>query len=178
MKWRLETRKIKDLRTYGKNARRLSSHDAAHLEKSLEKFGQCEPIVVNTDNTIIGGHQRLRTLHKMKHKEVDVYVPDAPLNEKEVEELNIRLNRNVGEWDWDMLANDWDEMDLAEYGFTDSELCLQQDDEVLDDVKEDVPSNWSMSVTFATPEDLNDAEPLIAAIVKKYKGAKCKLKVK
>lgn len=129
MKWTLEKRRVSELREYAKNPRRLNKHDAEHLQKSIDKFGQCEPIVINSDNTIIGGHQRLRTLHKLKYKEVDVYVPDTPLSPKEVEELNIRLNRNAGEWDDDMLANAWDIGDLLDWGFTDAELAIDSSDQ-------------------------------------------------
>ena len=135
MKWTLEKRKISSLREYAKNPRRLSKHDAKHLQESIEKFGQCEPIVINCDDTIIGGHQRLRTLKKLKYKEVEVYVPDSPLSEKEVEELNIRLNRNAGDWDDDMLANAWNLRDLLDWGFTQDELDVDLD--VLEGTKTD-----------------------------------------
>lgn len=127
MKWNLEKRKIADLKPHPKNPRKLSKHDAKHLEESLERFGQCEPIIVNTDGMIIGGHQRIRTLKKMKIKEVDVYIPDRDLTENEVDELNIRLNRNVGEWDFDILANEWEIDSLIDWGFTAEELSIDLD---------------------------------------------------
>ena len=43
---------------------------------------------------------------------------------KHVEELNIRLNKNTGEWDWDILANDWEVDDLLAWGFTEEELSI------------------------------------------------------
>lgn len=127
MQWKLEKRKIKDLVGHARNPRKLSKHDAEHLQKSLEKFGQCEPIVVNADGTIIGGHQRVRTLKKMGTKEVDVYIPDVPLTDTEVDELNVRLNRNAGEWDFDVLANAWELPDLLDWGFTEDELSIDID---------------------------------------------------
>lgn len=171
MKWKLEQRNVKELCEYGKNARRISRHDAMHLEESLGKFGQCQPIVINTDNVVVGGHQRLRTLRKMGHKTVDVYVPDTPLDEKEVAELNIRLNRNLGEWDWDMLANDWDQVDLSQYGFTDKELCVERLEGEDGGAEESSTKKTSMTVTFQSLEDLQDAENHIAAIVDRYEGA-------
>ena len=90
MKWSLEKRSVNDLREYAKNPRTLTKDQYVQLNESLTKFGQCEPLVINTDNVIVGGHQRLRTLRKMGYKEVDVYVPNSPLTEKEVQELNIR----------------------------------------------------------------------------------------
>jgi ParB-like chromosome segregation protein Spo0J len=122
--WKLETRKIKDLKEYSKNPRTLTHEQAKHLEKSLSKFGLIDKPIINTDNTIIGGHQRLRILKKLKLKEIECYVPDKTLDEKDVEELNIRLNKNTGEWDFDILANEWDVCELVEWGFGQKELEL------------------------------------------------------
>ena len=46
-------------------------------------------------------------------------MPETKLSDRDVEELNIRLNRNTGEWDWDILANEWEVEDLQEWGFDD-----------------------------------------------------------
>ena len=125
--WSLEKKKIKELREYSGNPRTLTKQQSEHLRKSLEKFGQCEPIVINPDGLIIGGHQRVRTLKKMGYKEVDVYVPDSALSEKEIQELNIRLNKNVGDWDYDVLANCFDLFDLVEWGFESSDFDIDAD---------------------------------------------------
>jgi ParB-like chromosome segregation protein Spo0J len=117
MKWNLEKRKIKDLFEYTKNPRTLTKDQQSQLQKSLETFGQCKPIVINTDNLIIGGHQTTRTLKKMGHKEVVVYVPEQTLTDREVEELNIRLNANGGSFDEDILANCYEVADLINWGY-------------------------------------------------------------
>jgi len=179
VKWRRETKKIKDIHEYPKNARSLNQHDAAHLQESLSKFGQCEPLVVNTDGTLIGGHQRIRTLKKMGYKEVDVFVPDVPLSEKEVEELNIRLNRNVGNFDYDVLANMWDPADLLEYGFTPEELQIEEIDSKSGPGEGTKESDMSsMTIWFADAMHLQEAEAKIAPIVEGFGGAKYKVKVK
>ncbi len=179
MKWNLEKRKIKELHEYAKNPRQLHKYEAAHLQESLSKFGLCEPIVINRDGTIIGGHQRVRTLRKMGYKEVDVYIPDIALKEKEFAELNIRLNKNIGSWDFDMLANAWDPIDLVDWGFTPEELHLDE----LPDIEgegEDATSSESctMNIHFKKPEDLQEAENKIRVIVDGYEGAHCAVKVK
>jgi len=137
MQWKLERRKLSSLKKYAHNPRILSKHDGNHLRQSLEKFGQCEPIVINADGTIIGGHQRVRTMKSLKESMVDVYVPERALDDQEVRELNIRLNRNIGEWDFDILANEWDENDLLSWGFLDGELGLDVEEVDSSDEEDD-----------------------------------------
>jgi ParB-like chromosome segregation protein Spo0J len=124
IQWSLERRKLKDLVPHGKNPRKLSKHDYEHIKLSLEMFGCIDKPVINTDNTIIGGHQRIAVLKKMGVKEIECWVPDKALMPQQADELNIRLNRNQGEWDFDILANQWDENDLVAWGFDAMELNL------------------------------------------------------
>lgn len=137
IKWHLETRKIKELKPHPKNPRQITKDQDRNLKASLDKFGMAEVVVINTDNTIIGGHQRVRILKSQKQNEVECRVPERTLDEKEVDELNIRLNKNTAEWDYDVLADQWDLPDLIDYGFTPSELELGDFEEV--DEKEEKP---------------------------------------
>lgn len=120
--WHLEKRDISDLKKYLKNPRTLTKREASKLKESLSKFGVIDKPIINADNTIIGGHQRISVLDEMGYREIECWVPTELLTEEEVEELNIRLNRNHGEWDWDILANDFNEEDLIEWGFTEFEI--------------------------------------------------------
>ena len=128
--WRLEKRSLSDLKPNPKNPRQLNKEQAKHLETSLSKFGQCEPIVITQDGFIIGGHQRCATLKSLKEKQADVYIPSRELTEKEIEELSIRLNKNTGEWDFDILANEWEIGDLLEWGFDAEELLGEDIEEI------------------------------------------------
>lgn len=116
--------KIEDLKPAEYNPRALSKKEAAHLKKSVTKFGMVEPIVVNGAkdrmNIIIGGHQRMNILKKMGETLVPVVYVNIPEIEKE-RELNLRLNKNVGHWDFDLLAN-FDEELLKMVGFEEKEL--------------------------------------------------------
>lgn len=124
MNWHTEKRKLSDLIDWQKNPRQLSKHDAEHIQRSLEKFGVADPLVINLDNTIIGGHQRKRILKMINDPdyEVDVRVPERQLTDEEVAELNIRLNKNTGNWEWDILANEFEMDDLLDWGFSEEEL--------------------------------------------------------
>lgn len=130
--WKTEKRKLNELRPWERNPRQATEKQWQDLEKSLEKFSLADPLIINKDNTIIGGHFRWKVLKEKGIEEVDVRVPDRQLSEKEVEELNVRLNKNLGEWDYDLLAN-FDEDLLKGIGFEDEELDeifgIEADDE-------------------------------------------------
>ena len=119
--WKTEKRKLNELRPWERNPRQATEKQWQDLERSLEKFSLADPLIINKDNTIIGGHFRWKVLKEKGIEEVDVRVPDRQLSEKEVEELNVRLNKNLGEWDYDLLAN-FDEDLLKGIGSGDEEL--------------------------------------------------------
>lgn len=128
--WSNEKRIVNDLIPFDKNPRQLSIKQKADLEKSLKKFGLVEIPVINTDNTIIAGHQRLKILQLLDkgYEGIDVRFPNRRLNKKEVEEYNVRSNKNTGDWDYDILANEFELDDLLEWGFTEDELAGFEDD--------------------------------------------------
>lgn len=175
MQWNLEKRKIKDLYENEKNPRKMSKHDAEHLEKSITKFGVCEPVVVNCDGQIIGGHQRVRILKKLKHKEVDVFAPDVPLSQKESEELLVRLNRNNGSFDFDILANQWDPDDLVDWGFDPEELGIEFPEK---EKEEDKKRVFSITVLFPDMSSLEETEKKIDELIFSIPGTSYEVKVK
>ena len=124
--WSLKTFQIDDLTDYSKNPRSLTKQQFEQLKKSLDKFGLIDKPIINADekNTVIGGHQRLRVLRSENQKSVECWYPSRELDEKEVEELNIRLNKNTGDWDFDTLANNFEVGDLMDWGFSKEELDL------------------------------------------------------
>ncbi len=115
--------KIKELKSASYNPRQMTEKQAQDLTESIKKFGMVDPIIVNShpgrENVIVGGHQRLKIADILGFVEVPVYYVN--LDEKSEQELNLRLNRNVGQWDWEMLANFEKEM-LLEVGFESQEL--------------------------------------------------------
>jgi DNA modification methylase len=135
--WTLRTFRLDDLTDYYKNPRSLSEKEFKQLKTSLDKFGMIDKPIVNLDsaNTIIGGHQRKHVLEASGVKECECWIPDRVLSDKEVEELNIRLNKNTGSWDFDTLANEFELDDLLDWGFDKGELDL---DLWAEDAPEDV----------------------------------------
>jgi len=119
--WKTEKRKISELKPAPYNPRELTEQQAKDLSTSLERFNLADPIVINLNNRIIGGHQRINILKQSGNLSVDVRVPSRKLTDHEEKELNLRLNKNLGQWDYDMLAN-FDEDMLKDIGFDSKEL--------------------------------------------------------
>ncbi len=124
--WTLQQFRLDELTDYYKNPRSLSEKEFKQLKISLDKFGMIDKPIVNLDaaHTIIGGHQRKRILETEGAQEIECWVPDRELTAREVEELNIRLNKNTGSWDFDTLANEFELDDLLDWGFDKHELDL------------------------------------------------------
>ncbi len=116
--WKTESRKISELKEHPHNPRQITKDQLSQLKKSLDKFGYAEIIAINTDNTIVAGHQRIHAMQDLgMDQTIEVRVPSRLLTKEEEGEYLIRSNRNTGEWDFDLLANNWDPIDLIEYGF-------------------------------------------------------------
>jgi len=106
------------------NPRTHSAEALAQLKRSLEKFGAVDPLIVNTaperKNIIIGGHMRLSAMKELGYEKVPVVFVHIPDIAKE-KELNLRLNKNTGEFDFSLLAQ-FDESFLGDVGFSSEEL--------------------------------------------------------
>ena len=106
------------------NPRKWSKEAAAQLKESITRYGMVDPLLVNSaenrKNVVIGGHFRLATIKEMGMKVAPVVYLNIPDEAKE-KELNLRLNKNTGEFDWDLLAK-FDESFLGIVGFSSEEL--------------------------------------------------------
>ena len=111
------------------NPRQISNKQYEDLKASMEKFGCVDPIIININperlNVVVGGHQRLRILRDLGAEKVPTV--SVNLSEEDERELNVRLNKSGGEWDMDILANEFDIVDLKEWGFKDIELGFNID---------------------------------------------------
>lgn len=106
------------------NPRKWSEDATAQLTESIKDFGMVDAILVNSaenrKNIVIGGHFRLKVAKDLGYKEVPVVYLDIPDEAKE-RELNLRLNRNLGDWDYTLLA-EFDQSVLTDVGFSSEEL--------------------------------------------------------
>ena len=161
---KIESIKINKLKPATYNPRQISTKQYNDLKKSLSKFSLVEPIVVNKDMTIIGGHQRLKICKELKHTEIDCVVLD--LSKEEERELNIRLNKNQGQFDMDILANEFDIDELTDWGFKHIDLDLN-----IDKIDEDTDDSATITIK---EDDLVKAKKLYNDL--KEKGYNVKIK--
>ena len=112
----IEVRSIGELKPAAYNPRKALTPDDAEYQKikrSIETFGYVDPIIINKDGTIIGGHQRYTVLRDLGHTEVEVNVLD--LSKEDEKALNVALNKISGEWDNLKLKDLLVELDLGDY---------------------------------------------------------------
>jgi len=121
---KIQTVKISELNPATYNPRKWSDEAIAGLKESIQRFGLVDPILVNSaenrKNVVIGGHFRLKVAKGLGITEVPVVYVNIPDEAKE-KELNLRLNKNIGEFDFELLA-EFDEALLADIGFSSEEL--------------------------------------------------------
>lgn len=118
LQWHHETRKLSELREYDRNPRQILEKGFKDLQQSLDEFGLAEPLCIQPDGLIIGGHARYKALLAAGEMEADCMVPDRPLTHEEMKRLNLRLNKNTaGIFDMDMLAADFEIPELNKIGF-------------------------------------------------------------
>jgi hypothetical protein len=121
--WHTETRKVSELIPYERNPRKLTPKQEVDLTQSIEKFNLMSIPVIDLDNKIISGHQRLKILAILgrENEVIDTRVPNRKLTDEEFREANIRENKNQGDWDYEILKG-FDKDLLKEVGFMDYEL--------------------------------------------------------
>ena len=112
--------KINSIKTNPKNPRLIKDDKFKKLVNSIKEFPQMlelRPIVVDENNIILGGNMRHKACIEAGLKEVYI-VQAKDLTELQKDEFIVKDNVGFGEWDWDILANEWDTDKLGEWGLT------------------------------------------------------------
>jgi len=118
---------INKIRNNPINPRLVNKAKFEKLKKSIQEFPQMlelRPIVINEDGVILGGNMRYKALVELGYEEVPVIVASYITKEQE-NEFIIKDNLGFGDWDWDILANEWDSVELEDWGL---DVWLNEDD--------------------------------------------------
>ena len=134
------------------NPRFIRDEKFTKLVKSLREFpdmAQLRPLIVNAEMVVLGGNMRLKAMQMLNWETVPVIVADNLTREQQAEFI-IKDNVGFGEWDWEMLANQWDAELLTDWGLD----IPHFDRELPEDSPEDSESNALL--VEGTPEQLED----------------------
>ena len=137
--------KIKNIRVHPDNPRLIKNQKFRKLVKSIKDFPEMlekRPLIVNKDLICLGGNMRLKAAREAGVKEI--WIDIADWSEEKQKEFIIKDNSGFGEWDWDILANEWDQDKLNDWGldlppmFDEPEEAKEDDYVEPDNLKVDV----------------------------------------
>lgn len=148
---------IREIKPNTNNPRFIKDDKFRKLVKSIKEFPEMlelRPIVVDSDMIVLGGNMRLKACIEAGLTEVPILVADQ-LTEEQKKEFIVKDNVGFGEWDWDLLANEWDTDLLEEWGL---DLNIEDKLDNLDDGEE---ISFEQSVQLEPPKEyiLIMAEP-------------------
>jgi hypothetical protein len=134
--------KISQVKSNPNNPRLIKDAKFKKLVKSVQDFPEMlelRPIVVDENMIVLGGNMRLKACIEAELKEVWIEVAEG-LTEEQKKEFIVKDNVGFGEWEWDMLANEWDSVQLAEWG-----LDVWQNEDDIEDIEEVIDFNESVN---------------------------------
>jgi len=106
------------------NPRKLSEEQKQTIKDSINRFGLVDPVIVNVNKDrfgiIIGGHQRTKVARELGFEKMPCVELDLTLDQEK--ELNVRLNKNTGAFDYELLDENFSKTDLISWGFEEEEL--------------------------------------------------------
>jgi hypothetical protein len=161
-----KTVKISEIKPNPNNPRLIKDEKFAKLVNSIKGFPEMleiRPIVVNSDMIVLGGNMRLKACKEAGLKEIPIIFADD-LTEEQQREFIIKDNVGFGEWDWEMIANEWDADQIQDWGLElpvntksiDSDL----DSEILENEQsvQLLPGKEYLLIVFESDDDFEKAK--------------------
>jgi|TARA_Y100001938_G_C7949524_1_gene358535 ParB-like chromosome segregation protein Spo0J len=125
----IQTLQISNIKLNSNNPRIVNKAKFEKLKQSIKELPemlQLRPLILNEDNVILGGNMRYKALVELGYTEVPVIRAES-LTERQAQEFLIKDNLSYGDWDFDILANEWDSVDLEEWGL---DVWQNEDDKI------------------------------------------------
>jgi len=141
------------------NPRIIKDDKFKKLVKSIQEFPQMlelRPIVVDGNMVVLGGNMRLKACIAAGLKEVPIIIADQ-LTDAQKGEFIIKDNVGFGEWDWDLLANEWEPDALINWGL---ELPTSWGNEDIIMDSKDVDSGQLMAIVIVAYENVEDLDKI------------------
>jgi ParB-like chromosome segregation protein Spo0J len=164
--------KLSEVKLNPNNPRLIKDDNFKKLVQSIKDFPEMldiRPIVVNADMVILGGNMRYKACKEAGLKDVPIIIADN-LTEEQQREFLIKDNVSGGEWDFEVLGNEWNVDELTDWGL---EIPIFMDEPSYEDlIGKEKNKPASMKITFKTVEQLQEAENDIQELIdRKYNGA-------
>ena len=140
--------KISEVKLNPNNPRTIKDDKFKKLVKSIQELPQMleiRPIVVNIDMVVLGGNMRLKACKEAGLKEVPIIIADN-LTEEQQKEFLIKDNVSGGEWDFEMLANEWDVEQLEDWGLDVPDFNTEIKD--IEDLSHNLETNLRIEVVL------------------------------
>ena len=144
--------KINSIKTNPKNPRLIKDDKFKKLVKSIQEFPQMlelRPIVVDENNIILGGNMRYKACVEAGLKEIYILKAED-LTEQQKDEFIVKDNVGFGEWDWDILANEWDADKLDDWGL---DVPKIGDYEEIEPSGFDLTQKWFLNIEFENEQE-------------------------
>ena len=125
----IQTLQISNIKPNSNNPRIVKKAKFEKLKESIKELPemlQLRPLILNEDNVILGGNMRYKALVELGYTEVPVIRAES-LTERQAQEFLIKDNLSYGDWDFDILANEWDSVDLDDWGL---DVWQNEDDKI------------------------------------------------
>jgi ParB-like chromosome segregation protein Spo0J len=148
----MELVKITEIRPNENNPRFIKDHKFKKLVTSIKEFPEMlklRPIVVNSDMVVLGGNMRLKACKEAGLKEVWILKAEE-LTEAQQREFIVKDNVGFGEWDWDLLANEWDMGNLDKWGM---DLPKFPEENLPKDLSDEIDSSYRLEIEFENEEE-------------------------
>ena len=149
---------INQIKSNPNNPRVIKDDKFKKLVESIKSFPQMlkiRPIVVNDDMIVLGGNMRLKACKEAGLKEIPI-IKASELTPEQQREFIIKDNVGFGEWDWAILASEWDNEELKDWGLDIPDFAIPpNENELIGEEKNKPPT---MKITFPTPLDLSGCE--------------------
>jgi ParB-like chromosome segregation protein Spo0J len=154
---KIEKVSIKDIKMNPNNPRIIKDDKFKKLVKSIKEFPEMlevRPIVVDDDMVILGGNMRTKACMEAGLKEVFI-IKFSDLSEDKKKEFIIKDNVGYGEWDFDMLIQEWDLDNLIEWGLDVPEPLDEEDEKKKDqkDLSDDIKNDYRIEIIFTNEKD-------------------------
>lgn len=147
--------KLKEVKPNPNNPRLIKDEKFRQLVKSISEFPEMlelRPIVVDESMTVLGGNMRLKAIEEVGLKEITIVKVEG-LTEEQKKEFVIKDNLGYGEWDWDIIANEWNVEQISDWGLDIPKYLDSVNlDGFFDSNGEEKKSSTSITLTFTEEE--------------------------